>query len=513
LLLALAAAAPVAVALAALRTGGPDPLVQAVADGCGRDPAAIIAGNAPQWVYVNDKDFPADGPPPPPRWVAGKVDAANVPWLAAHPAPVDNPFTHLSYDFNVNVLPDPEYGNLLGGSPEQKTGNYAGAGEEAARLHTERESASLPMFAWAEPGDRVMQRGGWVWDCGHVGSGERSEFHPVHALWLQRNPRGAVSGPSPNSPFGEAEAALFISTDGTPSAIEADCAHRVKRDPQAFKACLRSASSWVDVNGSYRFVLPAPPRPDARARLRVRLVDRGSVRAPRVVVGGVAGTQTVVSLTVAAAPGTRVVVAKQIFVGWVPMPERALPEHLRVRFDRLLVRRAMDPACPSRRPRCPFRGESLRLDQATFPPGEWNVYLDVHGIWRQWAPPLLRARGGRSFRGGQAIDMYVARGARWRVFAIARECDLGVLGSFVGQGTPVAPCPRTNELGNQAGDDYPGVVSAVFRSPAAALGTRTTNAALAGSTCPPANVNGCYALTYTITRVDDASARARRSGQ
>ena len=38
----------------------PDPNVQAIADGCQRDTTKIYTGLAPNWVYVNDKDFPVE---------------------------------------------------------------------------------------------------------------------------------------------------------------------------------------------------------------------------------------------------------------------------------------------------------------------------------------------------------------------------------------------------------------------------------------------------------------------
>ena len=511
LVLAAIGAVPVAVAVAALKLNGPDPFVQAQADGCARDRTLIFTHNAPNWAYVGDKDFPADGPPPPPRWVSGAVNANNVPYLAAHPSGGDDPFTHSSYDFNVNILPDLDYQNLLGGSADARTSNYAGEGEETARLHTEREMGATPAFAWAEPGDRITELGSWVWDCDHTISGERSEFHPIRAIWLQRNPQGAAGGASPNSPYGESEGDLFVSTDGTPAAVEANCAHRTKGDQAAFKDCLTAGSSWVDVSGSYHFVLPAPPRPGPGAKLRVRVVDRDSVHAPAITVRP-QGARVEVFAKIAATPGVPLVVAKQIFVGWRPMPAAALPEHLRVRFDRLLVRRAMDPSCPVEKPDCPFKDESLRLGQTTRSPGEWNLNWDVGGIWGQWKPVLMLARDGQSFRGSQTVDVYVARRRPWRVFAFARECDLGVLGSFRGQRFPMPPCPRTQEIGNPAGDDFPGALDAPFRSPAQSLGRHTTNAIVTGSTCPPSNTRGCYALTFTVSRVDDASARARFTG-
>src|ERR671933_305706 len=97
----------------------------------------------------------------------------------------------------------------------------------------------------------------------------------------------------------------------------------------------------------------------------------------------------------------------------------------------------MDPSCPLDKPDCPAKAQSLRLGQTTAPPGEWNLYWDVNGIWGQWKPLVL----------------------------LARECDLGVLGSFRGQAFLLPPCPRTQEIGNPTGDDYPGAVNAAFPSP------------------------------------------------
>jgi hypothetical protein len=506
-LLALPALLLVGAAYATVLVTRPDPLQHAVADGCKRDRQAIFAGLAPNWVYVEDRNFPADGLSPPPQWVSGVVDAANQPYLAAHPAGGDDPLTHLSYDFNVNVLPDLAYSALAGGDVDARTGNFEGEGEETGRLHTERETGSLPRFAWPEKGDRVMELGSWVWDCDHFSTGERTEFHPYRALWVQRRPQGRLSAPSPSSPRGEAEGDLFVSTDATPAGIEAECAHRTKGD--GFKQCLRTQPAWLSVNGRYELTLPAPARPSARARLRVRVVDRGSTPnapAPKVAVGPAGVT---VSFVVAGATLERVVVAKQVFVGWTPMPARALPDHLRVTLTKLLVRRAMDPSCPADKPLCPNRVQTTRAGQIADAPGEWNLYWDVDGIWGLWSPLTVRARDGQSFTGRQTVDLYVPRGRPWRIFALARECDFGVLGSFGGQNVTVQPCPKSKEIGHSAGDDYPGALEARFASPARSLGAHTTNSIVAGSTCPPENRKGCYALSYAVRRIDDAKARAR----
>jgi hypothetical protein len=142
----------------------PDPNAQAIADGCQRDTTKIYTGLAPNWVYVNDKDFPASGPPPAPRTVSGTVKGP-LGLLASRIASSDDPITHHSYDVNIDVTVDSASDFLTGVSrdttPEQGT------------LHLERESTSYPEWARPQPGDRIQALGSWIWDCDHYqGRGE-----------------------------------------------------------------------------------------------------------------------------------------------------------------------------------------------------------------------------------------------------------------------------------------------------------------------------------------------------
>jgi len=120
----------------------------------------------------------------------------------------------------------------------------------------------------------------------------------------------------------------------------------------------------------------------------------------------------------------------------------------------------------------------------------------------------LAARDGQSFSGRQTVDLYVSARRPWRLAMFARECDFGVLGSFAGQDVPFWPCPKTGELGNMTGDDSPGALEVVHRSAAASLGTHSVDALVAASSCPPSNRDGCYRLTYTVTRIRDEARRA-----
>jgi hypothetical protein len=437
----------------------PDPNLQAVADGCQRDTTRIYTGLAPNWVYVNDRDTAASAAPPAARAVAGRVAGATGP-LASRVASSDDPITHRSYDANIDLTVDRVDDFLTGVSRD--------ATSEAGEIHLERESGSFPLWAWPQPGDRVEAVGSWVWDCDHYqGAGERTEFHPFRGIWVAR--RGA--------PSGRAEGDLYFSTDATPAGQQAECAHRTK-GAESFKACSHAAADWLSVDGSYSYRL-CGPRGGA-----VTVADMHSVAAPRVTVTRTADGCATVSFTIAARPGQRVVVAKRILLA-----KPAGLQHLRVRFDRLLVRRAMDPSSPN---------ESTLTGQIASAPGEWQLYWNVDGIWGRW-PGTLAARDGSIFRGRQSVDLWVPSRGTWTLVALARECDFGALPGWDGPGRPTAPCPVTNEVGNAKGDDYPGAIA--VRHHGLALGRHVANASTAGSTCPPANTRGCYQLTYTVSRL------------
>ena len=477
--------AGLAAAFAALASGpapaGIDPQ-QAVLDGCGRDFSAQVRREIPTWVYVGDHDAPATGPPPPQRRLEGVVSSRYFPQLASHPTEEDLPTVHRAYDFNFNVLPDRAYRRLLGGDPAARTGNFEGKGTSTGRVHVEREQSALPSFAWPEPGDRVAIVGSWIWDCGHwLPGGERTEIHSYRALWVVRS--------------GVGEGDLVVSNDKTYAGVEADCAHEAKLVIPLFQSCLRSESRWADIRGSYRFRLPLklPRRP-----VNVVVLDAGSSGGGARVRTAVRGNGVDVTVTVTGNPTRRLVVAKRVLASW-PRERRA--EHLRVRFVRLLVRRAMDPGCPNGRPSCGSK-ETTHGEQDSKPPGEWNVYLDVAGHWTTWGNGLLRALDGRVFRNGPTLDVYLPRGRPLRVFAFARECDFGLFGNADGAHHAMTPCPRSSEIGSFAdGDDRGGVIVKRFPSPAASLGFHRGRPIRALSTCPAVNKLGCYELDYVVTRV------------
>ena len=456
----------------------PDPLLQSQADGCERNDTTLHTLASPNWVRVNDKDSPASGSPPPLQFVSGVVqkNSGNV-----HVSGGDNPVSHAAYDLNLDVNVDPASTDLVA-----RTNTSGG-------IHIEREAQTLPTFVWPEPGDRVTARGYWVWDCDHFTTGaevtgEQTEVHPLQALWVAR-------ATSSQSSTGEAEADVFVTTDKTEAGKHADCAHKTKHDQPAFKACVFAEPDYVDVSGSYKFGFNLPS--NGGGKQVVRVVDAGSVNAPPIHVA-LTGNLVGIAFTIPA-DGKRHVVAKKIFAGWTR--HKTSTQHLRVTFDKILIRRSMDPGCiPAALPGC-GTPETTRDDQVTRGPvGEWTFVSDVAGSWSQWKKPLVwNVRDGQTIRPRKSFDVYVPNDRPVRIFVWPHECDWASLSR--GGGGPLYPCPKQSEVGNRGGDDVPGAVFVQFRSPAAAVGTHTVNSSNAGSTCPSSNTHGCYRVTFIVRRV------------
>src|SRR5262245_62963478 len=99
-----AAAALLALAVAggvlARPAAPPDPLAQATQDGCARNDATLRTLESPNWVFVDDKDYPAAGPAPAARFVSGVVQCSP---LNVHTSFDDYPVSHVAHDLVFDV--------------------------------------------------------------------------------------------------------------------------------------------------------------------------------------------------------------------------------------------------------------------------------------------------------------------------------------------------------------------------------------------------------------------------
>ena len=262
------------VVLLALALGGtawrladtkPDPNTQAIADGCQRDTTKIYTGAAPNWVYVNDRDFPSAGPPPSPRWVNGVVKGP-LGLLASRVASSDDPITHHSYDVNLDVtvaarrrLPD---GNLAGYDAR------AGHAAPGARIE-------LVPGVGAAAGRRP-RRGARLVDLGlrPLPGSRRENGVPSVPCGLGRAPRRVT-------------ALAARRRRGRPLHLERPDARRASR-PSArtgtrardqFKSCSHSARDWWSVNGGVSLHALRPrPAPEGKRTSRSRSSTRAAAR-------------------------------------------------------------------------------------------------------------------------------------------------------------------------------------------------------------------------------------------
>jgi hypothetical protein len=489
-------------------------------DGCQRNVPGLLTYTSPEWAWVNSAQV-RDGDNS--RHLAGVV-------RDPHTAGEDLPENHLSYDFDFNVVPDPSYTGLAGGSPSANGGKGNGnwdrsAPDEFGQLHLEWESGVVPTFAWADQGDRVDVWGQWVWDCGHWGEGfdfsapgandptaplthngdyltpgeteselvglpdsknirgEQTELHPLEALVVHRaRPYQAVTR--------ESETDAYMSTKGTGAHAEEKCAHDLK--PPAgqplegpdFTACVhQAANEYQSLSGkTYAFVVPAPPRPSPGARLRYREVQRlPGHHAHESVTPKADGLH--VRVTFDRVPrGTLEDFGRSWFVGWEG-DTSAQPDHLRFTLSSVKVNRSFDP-------------NPDRPQQSGVPPGEYNLYVDLNGYWNfvggrgptgavtggsppEWVPGLGAVHDGQVFAGiGRSVDFFVPRGKPVRLFVDARECDL----------PHMDPCAATAELSD--GNDSPGDHADEFPSAAAALGAHVLK--------PQGDA---YEMTYSIVKL------------
>ena len=85
-------------------------------DGCQRNVPGLLTYSSPEWVWVNSAQ------------VTNGDNTRQLEGLVRdpHTAGEDLPENHLSYDFDFNVVPDPSYTGLAGGSPAANGGKGSG---------------------------------------------------------------------------------------------------------------------------------------------------------------------------------------------------------------------------------------------------------------------------------------------------------------------------------------------------------------------------------------------------
>ena len=453
-------------------SGHPDSINRPPKDGCERDPGGLIAGTSPQWAYVYGK--------PRPRLLTGK--ARN-----AYPTYTDLFRAHNSYDMNVFFHPSARYRHYLGTANVDKSQTQDK--DELDTMEIEWEQRAYKLFAWPTAGDRFTVEGSWIWDCGHWGpqdftdpryftpgtqpgeavTGERTEIHAPRMVVVHR----AVPSISQR---GDAVADALISSVGTMAhSIENHAAGRCTK-PQDL------CSQYLHVNDrNYSFSVNAPPKPASASHLVYRIIDRGSVNAPK---PRIKKTSTGIHVFVPfkgwhhKKKGQRMIFAKTFEVGW----DVAIPvEHYRVTFTKLEWMTELDGTQSGQcAPEEPCTGDPQRSE----PPDEVNIYVDVAGQWQQLhIPGLLSVAPGDQFDLSTKFDVYVPQSGTWRVLGGGRECDQ----------PNMKGCTAPDEAGV---NDDGGLFTDTFTNGQGAVGTH--DGIGTSSACDMSTQTPCFNLFYSI---------------
>ena len=479
-----------------------DPVRDPTAHGCQRNPAGLLTFTSPEWVFVGGQTS-----------LGHSLQEVRGSASLVHTADEDLPEGHDSYDLDWDVAPDPQYASLLAGDPAQGNGNYA-PGADQGKLHVEWESKTVPTFVWPTEGDRVQVWGQWIWDCGHWGQGiqtdpdhpqeslvgtgdyflpgqiegpppgdlrgEQTELHPMEAVVVTRKEAS-------QSTTGETQADVYMSNDGTHAYAEESCAAKSipieNFQSPDFAACVNDPSHQRQpiAGRSFAFFVPAPPKPSPNAVLTYRKVEQ---------VAGDGSTEEItpradgidVRVTFdTSADGAAHAFGASYFVGWRHRPAASTP--LRLRLESVTVNHSLDP-------------NPNRFTQTGQPPGEYNLYLNVNGVWNfigghgalappgEWAPGLGAVSDGQTFTINRDVVFYVPAGGPVRVDVSGRECDL----------PRMDPCVVNGEVSDS--NDHPGESIDTFPSAAAALGEHTL----------VSPVNADYSVRYRVDTVARGTA-------
>ena len=418
----------------------PDPNVQAIADGCQRDTTKIYTGFAPNWVYVNDRDFPAPGPPPAPRWVTGVVHWAPQRLLASRIASSDDPITHHSFDIE----------HRRPGRPRRTTSSPAPRATgrpSSGTIHLERESDCVSGVGAAA--GRRPDRGARL-----VGLGLRPLPAERREDGVPSVPR-RLGAPAPGRAVADEPARRGR---GRPLRLHRRDArgHRRpsartrRRAPTQFKTCWHAAADWLSVNGDYAFsALRAAPGAHGRAP---RLAGRRPRQRRR-----------------AADP---VAPARRLRLGALHRRRagRASASSSRSRcYARLDEARRRSSTCASTSTGCSCAARWIRPARPTSRRARRRTSRRCSGRSRRRpasgsctgastasgaaGPGRSPARDGSTFDGTPVASTSTSqRGGPWTLVTLARECDFGALPGFDGPGHPMraVPAVRTRSATRRA---------------------------------------------------------------
>lgn len=512
--LALLAVAAIAAARADAAPGGPDSHTQPLLDGCQRSQSLTLAVSTPEWVYVNASSvrmarLTGDE-------TAGRRSVYGLV-VESRPAGEDLYINHDFSDYNLMVVPDAAYADVLGTGNVQTTNP-----REQNVIEGEWETHLIPLWARPSRGDRVRMSGNWIWDCGHWGNsaadptglsqllvydpietiqdlvtpgvirGETTELHPMYeATTFRADAAGPLTG------FGARRLSaldVWLNGDGGPAHSTEECALRgVPNAVVAKTVC----SPHRDVGGTYSYTLPLRPKPSSSSQLVVNPLVVHPETAPSLATIPVsitpdANNGTVgVSFTLPHSPVSQRF-GISVTAGW--SDDEPAVRHS-VTIDAIHISGGLDGATePNLNP------GGIPGEQVT-EPGEWVLYANVSGHWIQ-IPKITQVHDGDDIALGIPLTFYLPQGITPTLYVSGHECDEPLLDCVHEGPGNAAAFPGSLELGF---NDRPGRIQNDRYGVPLVLGTSTYhppanpdpnagNEDLSDAICGPL---GCYLLTVT----------------
>ncbi len=340
----------------------------------------------------------------------------------------DDCLSHTFYDYNFDLLLDPQYRCLIADGSDN--------------IHCERESISLPQWVWPSPGtsadrsdgDRVWLAGELIYDCGHCDGGPNltgcyTELHPILAIATIRNRADtlAASGRAGYVPATRTD--IWINGDaGCANAIQCVDGDANCPDPwPQLNLCDVAGVQPFPINHRWTFAIALPPRPTPTAspvwRFETRPGDRLASIVPQVTFDPAGNgserdsLHIVIDMTGVTTTGA---FARSIVAGWNPGTSSVRVRHFRVSVSGLQV--------------------NDDLDSGLAGAGEFYFNLAVNGIWQsvlgniRTQTPTEMATGAR-LRLNKVYDFAITEDAAIQIDGLGFDDD-AVLGCTILNGDP-----------------------------------------------------------------------------
>ncbi len=147
---------------------------------------------------------------------------ANQPSFISHE---DTPNMHYAHDWNMELVPDPDYQWVLGTANFNGTPGHANYASLECEWETQNNGApfvgsyghgNIGMPLWVTPtaGDQIYMVGRWNMDNGHPDTGDRTELHPVRMLATTRQRNTVVPFDSGGCVTRASQTDIYVSGHG-----------------------------------------------------------------------------------------------------------------------------------------------------------------------------------------------------------------------------------------------------------------------------------------------------------